>query len=99
LDIDRPSLSHTRRQGFEVGIAGSKDWNLLNNWAIDANNMLGRLFVQGRPGQPFDLNPALGHNRIMVVLGNAESRLIPIPSEISGGGTLNKLCRIGQPGD
>jgi hypothetical protein len=61
--------------------------------------MLGRLFVQGRPGQPCDVNPAVGHNRIMVVLGNAVCRLIPIPSDIGAGGTLNKLCGIGQPCD
>jgi len=35
----------------------------------------------------------------MVVLGNAVCRLIPIPSDIGAGGTLNKLCGIGQPCD
>ena len=61
--------------------------------------MIGRLFVQGSPGQSSDVNPALGHNRSMLGLGNAEFRLIPIPSEIGADGTLNKLFRIGQPGD
>ena len=61
--------------------------------------MIGRLFVQGSPGQPCDVNPALGHNRSMVVLGNEVSRLIPIPSLIGAGGALNKLFRIGQPGE
>lgn len=61
--------------------------------------MLGRLFVQGRPGQQCEVNLAVGHNRIMVVLGDAVYRLIPIPSDIGAGGTLNKLCGIGQPCD